>query len=40
MLRSQKLLEVNSKPPQAKPPYVKPKHRTYRELLGLDKPKK
>ena len=34
-----KLLATDPKPLEKKPPFIKPKHKTYRELLDLDKPK-
>jgi hypothetical protein len=35
-----KIFAVEPKRINEKPPYVKPKHKTYRELLDLDRPKK
>ena len=40
MITATKLLQTSHKTIQPKPAIVKPKHKTYRELLGLDRPKK
>ncbi len=39
-MQVKKVFSVDSKKMCEKPPYVKPKYKTYRELLDLDRPKK
>ena len=39
-MQVQKIFDVSSKKFTQKAAYVKPKYKTYRELLELDKPKK
>ncbi len=39
-MKVQKVFETNQKKLNEKPAYVKPKYKTYRELLELDKPKR
>ncbi len=39
-MQVRKVFDVVTKQISQKPPYVKPKHKTYRELLDLDRPKR
>ncbi len=39
-MQVKKVFSVDTIKINQKPPYVKPKYKTYRELLDLDRPKK